>query len=125
MAFDVSEELIAATEAEIGRRLPAELRSQLAANNGGYVPDHAGREWQLHPVRDDTDRKRLGRTANDILRETKSAKKWTGFPDDAYAVGADGMGNLLVMLPGSQSLHAWDHETGQISHVVLDWSQRN
>ena len=76
MAFPVSEDKIIAAETSIGWPLPKPLRTRLLADNGGSVhakgdPDDI---WWLHPVWDNTDRKRMGRTANHILRQTGAAR---------------------------------------------------
>ncbi|WP_413786017.1 SMI1/KNR4 family protein (plasmid) [Agrobacterium sp. rho-13.3] len=71
MAFPVDETQIAAAEGEIGYLLPLQLRARLLRSNGGLVQSgEAG--WWLFPVFDPTDRKRIGRTANHIARETAS-----------------------------------------------------
>ncbi len=122
MAFPASEPLLTAAEAKIGRSLPAPLRTRLIADNGGTVRDHLGQEWSLHPVLDTSDRKRLGRTAYDIARETAGAKDQHGFPLEAIAIAADDYGNRLVLLPESEDIYAWDHETGAMDVVVIDWT---
>lgn len=106
MAFPVDEAAVMAEEEQLGRRLPGELRARLMRDNGGEVRA-ADDIWQLHPVFDRSDRRRIARTAGHILRETESAKKWWGFPDDAVAVAANGTGNQLVLLPGDDRVHRW------------------
>ena len=64
----------------------------------------------IHPVWDDGDRKRMRRTANHVLVETEQAKKWHGFPQSAVVIASNGHGDLLIVLPGSGSIHRWDHE---------------
>jgi hypothetical protein len=78
-------------------------------------------------VFDDSDRKRAGRTANHIFRETQNARQWHGFPTGAVAVAANGTGDLLVFLAGggdtlSGRLHHWDHETAECSPTALDFT---
>ena len=60
------------------------------------------RLWQLHPVFDDSDRKRMGRTANHLVRETAVARGWSGFPAEAIAIGANGSGDRLVLMPAGE-----------------------
>ena len=69
---------------------------------------------------DTSDRKRLKRTSNDIVRETNSAKAWTGFPNDAVAIGCNDCGDYLIVLPEDDDeskikdiVYGWDHETGK------------
>jgi hypothetical protein len=59
--------------------------------------------WYLHPIRDDSDRSRLRRTAtNDIVHETDEARDAFKelFPDGAVVVANDGGGSYLLLLPG-------------------------
>jgi hypothetical protein len=119
MPFPVSESLLQHTERAMGRKLPLALRNRLERSNGGDVCA-AGDVWTLVPVRDDTDRKRLARTANDILSETRQARTWPNFPADAFVIAQNGTGDLLVLLPVSDDIHYWDHETGLASVVAID-----
>jgi len=118
MPFPVDDRWIQAAEAKLGVIFPEALRLRLRRENGGNVGDS---EWELHPVFDQSDRKRLKRTANDIVQETASARSWTGFPAAGIAIASDGYGNHLVLLPeedGQPELSSlpyfWDHETGEL-----------
>ena len=83
--------------------------------------------WELHPIFDDSDRKRLKRTCNDIVRETTSAREWHGFPPEAAAIGGNGSGDRLILLPDPNSgrfgdaVFWWDHETGEINQVASNF----
>lgn len=126
MAFQTTEDRVVAEEAKLGVRLPAEYRNRLISQNGGQL-DIAGDDWQVFPVFDNTNRKRAGRTANHIYRETQNARQWDGFPDGAIAIAANGTGDLLVFLASegtalSGRLHHWDHETGEVSPTSLDFT---
>ena len=76
MASDLSKEQPQATENEIGARFAESYRQQMMPSNGGEI-DAASDYWNLIPLRDTSDRKRLFRTANHVLAETKS---FSGFP---------------------------------------------
>ena len=120
MAFPVSEDRIVEAEIILGRRLPEMLRSRLIRNNGGdLVTDDD--DWILHPVRDNSDRKRLSRTANDIVTETKAALRWPGFPSESVAIASNGSGDLLILRPGSDDIFFWDHDTGGLTLAAVDW----
>jgi hypothetical protein len=126
MAFPTTEDRVAAAEAQLGLRLPAEYRNRLIANNGGEL-ETADDVWQVFPVFDDTDRKRAGRSANHIVRETHQATKWPGFPGGAVAVASNDTGDRLVFLPGANGrldgrLQYWNHESQECSPTALDFT---
>ena len=119
MGFATTEEHIRAAEAALGVRFPAALRERLLRNNGGDV-EAADDVWQLFPVQDATDRKRLSRTVNHVVRETGEARKWPGFPQTAVAIASDGCGNYLVLDPSGAVL-LWDHEDASAVPVEVTW----
>jgi hypothetical protein len=121
MAFSTSEEKIVAAEAALGRTLPEPLRTRIAQCNGGEVSTDAD-DWQLNPVRDATDRKRLARTNSDIVLETDAARDWPGFPKYGIAVASNGTGDLLILLPDSDKVWLWNHETGEVQIAAVQWS---
>lgn len=120
MPFPASEDVIAEAERALGRKFPEALRARFIRSNGGDVST-SNDDWILFPVRDSTDRKRLSRTANDVVRETEQARSWHLFPQDAIAIGSNGAGDLLTLLPGSDALYAWDHATGAVVAVDVDF----
>lgn len=122
MAFPVADEKIVDAETALGRRLPDPLRARLSTENGGAV-SAAGDEWNLFPVRDASDRKRLARSANDIITETKNAREWTGFPPASIALASNGSGDLLILQPESDDIFRWDHEQGSVRRVTVKWQK--
>ena len=126
MAFDISEEQVAATEAELGRKLPPKYRSMMMTNNGGTAFDDED-QWDIHPIRDTSDRKRLSRSCSHILVETKSSQEWRGFPKDALAIGDNGFGDVMMLLPSpadpsvyGDRIYAFLHETGEVKPLADD-----
>lgn len=105
-----------AAERELGFQFPVAWRRSLERSNGGEFVLN-GEDWSIHPVRDDSDRKRASRTANDVGRETGEARKWHGFPAAGIALAHNGHGDLLVGMPGSASVHRWDHEEALIEDL--------
>lgn len=128
MAFDISEDQVAATEGELGRQLPPVYRAKMMANNGGTAFDDED-QWDIHPIKDTSDRKRLSRSCNHVIAETKAAREWRGFPDDALAIGGNGFGDVMILLPsqadpsvyGDQIFVFW-HETGEVKPLADDFS---
>jgi hypothetical protein len=127
MAFPTTEDCVARAESELGVRLPAEYRARLLSNNGGELST-ADDDWQVFPVFDSSDRKKAARSASHIVRETRKAEQWRGFPPGAVAIAANGTGDLLVLLrsPSGDGLGGrvtcWDHETGVLTPTALDFS---
>ena len=125
MPFDLSEEQLQATEAEIGAPFPESYRQQMMRSNGGEV-DAASDYWNLIPLRDTSNRKRLSRTANHVVVETKSFSGFRSWPKNAVAIAENGTGDALVMLrDGDQikpQVYYWCHEDGALEMVAEDFS---
>lgn len=125
VAFPVSEEQIARTEVELGRRFPPVYRAAIMEHNGGmaFTDDD---EWQIHPIKDSSDPKRLNRTCNDVILETRSARDWRGFPGEAVAIAGNGSGDVMILLPfdaGSfgDPVHVFRVESGEVEAVADDF----
>ena len=102
MPFPVDEKYIQMAEKKLGVTFPHIFRNKMMKDNGGAVetpPD----AWQLYPFLDSSDKKRLKRTCNDIVRGTTSAKGWPSFPDAAVVIGSNGGGDQLILMPGEKS----------------------
>lgn len=129
MPFPIDIKYVNDTEFKLGAEFPPSFVARMAKNNGGEVstpPD----AWQLYPFLDPSDRKRLARTCNDIVRETAKAKEWPTFPPQAVAIGGNGCGDQLVLLPQPNALthlgpevYWWNHETGQLHKVADDFDE--
>jgi hypothetical protein len=124
MAFPVERRFIVETEKKLRVRFPPDYVKKMMKENGGEVqtpPD----AWVLYPIFDTSDKRRLKRTCNDVVRETQSALEWIGFPDDAVAIGSNGCGDQLVLLRDENSpdvlgdeVFWWDHETAALNIVA-------
>jgi hypothetical protein len=93
--------------------------------NGGVVLcDHD--TWNLHPIWDKSDKKRLKRTSNDVTRETNAMASWTGWPRNAVCIAANGTGDALIFSADSAScddaVYRWSHETGQLKKIAKGFS---
>ena len=123
MPFPADDKAVRRAEEKLGRRLPDAFVARLKRQNGGEAYDSSGYVWWLHPVYDDSDRRRLKRSFNDIIRETVTARQWPGFPVEAIAVGADDAGNFLVLLPAREgafgdTVYVFDHETREVKPIA-------
>lgn len=125
MPFNVDDSFIAVAESELQVRFPAAYRAAMRQRNGGVISTDDD-DWELHPVADSSDRKRLSRTVNSVVSETLAAKEWPGFPQDAVAIANNGAGDLLVFLSTGANLgpevFAWRHETQDLDLVAADFS---
>jgi hypothetical protein len=129
MPFPIDIKYVNETERKLGVKFPPSFVVRMVNNNGGEVltpPD----AWQLYPFLDTSDRKRLARTCNDIVRETANAKEWPSFPPQAVAIGGNGCGDQLVLLPQPDApsclgheVYWWDHETGELRKVADDFDE--
>jgi hypothetical protein len=100
------------------------LRARLLRDNGGEVdvPNYPGGDiaWQLHPVWDPGERTRAKRTTNHVVRETEEHRH--ALPDGSVVIAGNGTGDLLILMPGTDQPHWWDHETTQAHPVDIVWS---
>ena len=73
MSFPVDVRFIHEAEGKLGAKFPATFVVRMVKNNGGEVAA-VDDSWELHPFLDTSDRKRLARTCNDIVQETRKAR---------------------------------------------------
>ena len=130
MPFPVDKMYVKEAERSLGVVFPDSFRTEMQRRNGGMVLDPVWETtWQLHPFLDRSERKRLARTCNDIIRETEEAKQWRTFPQVAVAIAANGGGDLMVFMPEAEGAHRlgptvflWDHETGDLIEAAPDFA---
>lgn len=121
MAFDLDIKYIEEAESKLGKFLPKAYKEAMMQSNGGtaYLADE---DWELFPIADMSDRKRIARSANHIIYETIQAKKWKSFPKNALAIASDGCGNLLIFKEDADSysdkIYLWCHEMGELELVA-------
>jgi hypothetical protein len=127
MPFPVDAAYVRATQAKLGVTFPLGFVSCMTKANGGELQAD-GETWWLHPFFDPSDRIRLKRTCNDIVRETAKAKEWPSFPKDAVAIAHNGAADQLLFLPSAEqpnqlqdAVFMWDHESGVVAQVADDF----
>lgn len=126
MPFDLAESFVIETERQLGAELPVAYRNSMRIQNGGEL--EVGEEvWQQYPIADASDRKRLARTANHVLKETAVCLGWLGFPPNALAIAGNGSGDQLVFLKVDDAfqpeVYLWLHETHVLQQVAHDFSE--
>lgn len=133
MPFDLDEKFIIAAEERLGARLPASYRRKMMENNGGAVlikgsdTDEDGC-WWLHSILDTSDRKRLKRTCNDIVHETRIRESYDhpAWPKGAVEIGHNGGGDAFLFLRNGEQfapgIFFWDHEDGTLEQIANDFS---
>lgn len=122
MPFPIEEKYILETESELNVVFPIEFKNRMIQLNGGelVIKKH---EFELYPFFDKSDRKRISRTCNHIVLETKSAHEWTGFPKNSIAIGTDGFGNQIILSHNgngilTDEIYFWNHEEGSIEKIA-------
>ncbi|MEC8886190.1 MAG: SMI1/KNR4 family protein [Pseudomonadota bacterium] len=128
MPFPIDEKYIAQTEQQLGVIFPPRFKVKMIQMNGGEViaDDDV---WKLFPFFDQSDKKRIKRTCNHIMVETRQARQWLGFPTDAIAIASNGSGDLLIFkkLDNVQQLedtvYRWSHETAALKVVAQHFDQ--
>lgn len=124
MPFPIDVKYIIETEGHLGVEFPYEFRQKMINQNGGELITEED-DWQLYPFFDKSDKKRISRTCNHIVLETKQAKEWHSFPENAIAIATNGCGDYLILLPLesnakklSEKIYSWFHEKGEIEEVA-------
>lgn len=123
MPFPVDIEYVSRAQRTLNVVFPPEYLLQLVRENGAELEtsvDH----WHLFPVYDDSDCKRMKRTCNDVVRETRKLRELDWFPQTAVAVGENGGGDYLVFLPDKEYaqqlrpvLYCWESVSGEINEI--------
>lgn len=124
MPFPVDIKYIIETEKELEIEFPESFKKKMIIENGGEILTDED-EWQLFPFFDKSDSKRISRTCNHIIVETKEAKEWNNFPENAITIATNGLGDNLILLPSEKNLktlkeeiYLWRHETGEVIEIA-------
>ena len=67
MPFNLAEDKLAETEAILEAKLPKDYREAMKLDNGGEATTEED-DWELYPIKDTSDRKRMSRTCNHIIK---------------------------------------------------------
>lgn len=129
MAFPVEEKYIEIAEAELGVKFPDSFRNKMMKKNGGEV-EVSDDSFELHPFYDTSDKKRIKRTCNSIVHETKNSQIHYRLPTNLIVIGNNGGGDELVYkIEGNGKINPtvywFNHETEEIGHAANDFSELN
>lgn len=131
MPFPIDLKYITETEKELGLIFPDSFKNKMRNENGGELITKED-DWQIFPFLDKSDKKRISRTSNHIVLETKQARNWGNFPIDGIAIASNGSGDFLILLPTkenqqnlSSEIFSWFHETGEIKKVANNIEELN
>ena len=95
--------------------------------NGGGV--EVGTDYfELHPFYDTSDKKRIKRTCNSIVHETKTARDHYRLPKYLIVIGNNGGGDVLVYKIEENrkiepTVYWFDHETEELVFAANDFSE--
>jgi hypothetical protein len=124
MPFPIDLNFINETENELGVVFPEKFKAKMVIENGGELITEDD-EWQLFPFLDKSDNKRMSRTCNHIILETKQAKEWDDFPYNAIAIASNGCGDYLILIPTesnpnklNEEIYLWFHETSELTKIA-------
>lgn len=93
----VSEKWVNATEAAMKLEFPRAFKQRMMEQNGGEV-QIGGEAWWLYPFRDETDRRSLRKTSDDMRHATQQLHAdEIGFPEDGVAIAHNVAGDILFL----------------------------
>ncbi len=125
MAFPVEEKYIENAEKELGVSFPNSFREKMMKSNGGGVEVKQD-YFELHPFYDTSEKKRIKRTCNSIVHETKTARNNYRLPENLIVIGNNGGGDVLVYKIESDgsvdsTVYWFDHETEELVFAANDF----
>ncbi len=125
MPFPVEEKYIKETEVALDVTFPPLFKQKMIERNGGGAySNEKDIDFQLHPFLDKSNKKRISRTCNHIILETKKAKKDLPFiPPNSINIGSDAYGNLILLLHGTDKnlkddLYLFDLQYRELSKIA-------
>lgn len=127
MAFPVDDKFIINAEGELGVRFPESFRLKMMKNNGGGVKVVKD-SFQLHPFFDTSEKKRIKRTCNSIVHETKTARQKYRLPSNLVVIGKNGGGDSLVYRIQEKGtidpiVYWLNHETEELVFIANDFNE--
>ncbi|MGN7854059.1 DUF2750 domain-containing protein [Exiguobacterium acetylicum] len=105
----VTEERLQEVEAELGFKLPKELRNRYKHENKFSVG-----EWEFHPIKDE---QYIKRTWDDLVRVNTTDTD--DYPSGFLRIARDGTGDELgYQLPDKETILLWEHEEQELFPIA-------
>lgn len=121
MPFPIDRSFVEDLQHSVSSRLPDCYISFMMQKNGGTIELNDD-DWELHPIKDTSDRKRLSRTANHVLLEQSTYESWPRFVPETLSIATNGSGDRLVLKRHRNAylpeIYHWDHETGELNLIA-------
>jgi len=121
MGFNLKEIFIENTEKELGIQFSLSFKTKMMKDNGGELTiENDG--WFIFPFYDNSDRKRIKRTSNNITRETNLFYLDYNELQHYIAFANNGSGDyLLFNKNSSKPVYMFLHEKGIINQIANDF----
>jgi hypothetical protein len=124
MPFPVELKYIKESEVELGIEFPKSFIHKMEKENGGEFSTEED-DWILYPFFDKFDNKRISRTCNHIVLETRQLREIEDFPNYGIAIAENGCGDNLILLPLESDktklkdkIYIWLHVSGEIIEIA-------
>lgn len=124
MPFPIELKYIKEAEIELEIEFPKSFIQKMEKENGGEFTTEED-DWIFFPFFDKFDNKRISRTCNHIVLETRQLREIEGFPQKGIAIAENGCGDNLIMLPLENDqtklndiIYIWLHESGEIIEIA-------
>jgi len=123
MGFNLEKKFIIETEKQLNYVFSDSYAKKMTNNNGGELTiENEG--WFLFPIFDNSDKKRLKRTFNDIIRETKFFhSQYEGF-NEYITFAYNGSGDYLLFNKNiKKEIFIFFHESEEIKKIANDFNE--
>lgn len=117
MGLPVDERFIVEMQYELDVVFPVMFLWAMKGENGGTTL-FANQQWTIYPFPDKSDPEARKRTEANIFRHTLSARELDYFPPNGIAIGDNGRGDRLILLPA-------DPYGNQLGETIYVWLQKN
>jgi len=123
MGFNLDNLSIAKTEQLLDFEFSSSYKERMSYNNGGEITIQ-NEGWFLLPIFDNSDKKRLKRTFNDIIKETRLFHSEYSNFHSYIPFAYNGTGDYLVFNKNSKTkIFIFFHEYKKIKKIAEDFTE--